>query len=135
MEIGLKTGMEIKNDSKDEGFKDHWGLVKPFMFGERLGLIQLEVPQGLGVSPHAHIKEDALYCLGDEQDVIPKNKTGGLSSEIAMPVPSNTEIDVKNRSNVPVNAQLVASSPIYKLVEEIEEIDEILTLHESKSRG
>jgi quercetin dioxygenase-like cupin family protein len=55
--------IEMKNIQEAEGLETPEGLMKPLIFGERLGVIHLEIPAGLEVSPHAHTTEGVLYCL------------------------------------------------------------------------
>lgn len=111
--------IEMKNIQEAEGLETPEGLMKPLIFGERLGVIHLEIPAGLEVSPHAHTTEGVLYCLSGDLDVISDDETVTLSSEAAMLVPPNTEIGIKNRSNAPVNALLISSPPPVKSVEEL----------------
>ncbi|HJH29346.1 MAG TPA: cupin domain-containing protein [Methanosarcinaceae archaeon] len=114
--------IEMKNIQEAEGLETPEGLMKPLIFGERLGVIHLEIPAGLEVSPHAHTTEGVLYCLCGELDVISEDETLTLSSETAMLVPPNTEIGIKNRSNTPVNALLISSPPPVKSVEELKDL-------------
>ncbi len=113
---------DIKNIQEAEGLETPEGLMKPLIFGERLGVIHLEIPAGLEVSPHAHTTEGVLYCLSGNLDVISEDETVILSSEAAMLVPPNTVIGIKNRSNTPVNALLISSPPPVKSVEELKDI-------------
>ncbi len=91
----------------------------PLIFGEKIGVIHLEIPAGLEVSPHAHTTESVLYCLSGKLDVILKDETVIISSESAILVPPDTEIGIKNHSNEPVKAILISSPPPVKSVEEL----------------
>jgi hypothetical protein len=73
--------IENKNIQEAEGLETPGGLMKPSIFDEKLGVIHLEIPAGLEVSPHAHTTEGDLYCNGGELDVISKDETVTLSSE------------------------------------------------------
>ncbi len=124
--------IEIKNVPEAECLETPEGLMKPLIFGERLGVIHLEVPAGLEVLPHAHTTEGVLYCLCGELDVISDDKTVTLSSETAMLVPPNTEIGIKNRSNAPVNVLLISSPPP---VRSVEELKDLLKSHKNGSQS
>ena len=114
--------IEMKNIQEAEGLETPEGLMKPLIFGERLGLIHLNIPAGLEVSPHAHTTEGVLYCLSGDLDVITDDGAVTLSSEAAMLVPPDTKIGIKNRSNAPVNALLISSPPPVKSVEELKDL-------------
>ncbi|MCD4845659.1 MAG: cupin domain-containing protein [Methanosarcinales archaeon] len=115
-------GIEIKKLQEAEGLMTREGLMKPLIFGEKIGVIHLEIPAGLEVSPHAHTTEGVLYCLSGELDVISKDEIVTISSESAILVSPDTEIGIKNLSNEPVKAILISSPPPVKSVEELKHL-------------
>lgn len=74
--------IKIKNVQEAEGFKTLVGLMKPLIFGGRLGFIHLGIRACLEVLPHAHTYKGTLYCRGGELDVIPEYEAVTLAEKV-----------------------------------------------------
>jgi quercetin dioxygenase-like cupin family protein len=110
----VEKGIKIETISEVEGLETSEGIMKPLIFGDKVGIIHLEIPAGLEVPPHAHSMEAVIYCLSGELEVISSNETVTLSSGTAMLVPPNVAVGIKNRGHTPVNVILISSPPPVK---------------------
>ena len=118
----MEKEINIKTISEVEGLETSEGVMKPLIFGEKVGIIHLEIPAGLEVSPHAHPMEGVIYCLSGELEVISSDETVTISSGTAMLVPPNVAVGIKNRGHTPVNVILISSPPPVKSANELKNI-------------
>ena len=118
----MEKGIKIKTISEVEGLETSEGVMKPLIFGDKVGIIHLEVPAGLELSPHAHSMEGIIYCLSGELEVISSDETVTISSGTAMLVPPNVAVGIKNRGHTPVNVILISSPPPVKSADELKNI-------------
>ena len=118
----MEKEIKIKTISEVEGLETSEGVMKPLIFGDKVGIIHLEVPAGLELSPHAHSMEGIIYCLSGELEVISSDETVTISSGTAMLVPPNVAVGIKNRGHTPVNVILISSPPPVKSADELKNI-------------
>ena len=129
----MEKGIKIKTISEVEGLETSEGIMKPLIFGDKVGIIHLEIPAGLEVSPHAHSMEGFIYCLSGELEVISSDESVTISSGTAMLVPPNVEIGIKNRGQTPVNVILISSPPPVKSADELKNL--LLKIKDGAKQG
>ena len=118
----MEKEIKIKTISEVEGLETSEGVMKPLIFGDKVGIIHLEIPAGLEVSPHAHSMEAVIYCLSGELEVISSDESVTISSGTAMLVPPNVAVGIKNRGQTPVNVILISSPPPVKSADELKNL-------------
>ena len=97
------------------------GTVRPFFFGENVSLIHLEVPKGLEIPAHSHPREGILYCLAGELQVYSEDQLFKLSEAMALLVPPDVAVGIRNKSDVPAECLLISSPPALRSADELKE--------------
>ena len=90
--------MKIMAIEDIEGFLTPEGIIKPPLFTDKVGLLYIELPARLDVTPPTHPQDNIVYCIEGIVEVSSQDKTTTISADSVIFVPANGVADIKNIS-------------------------------------
>ena len=114
--------MKIVTIEDVEGLETPEGIIKPLLFTDKVGLLYIEVPARLDVTPHSHPQDNILYCIEGVVEVSSGDKTTTISADSVIFIPANEVADIKNISDEPARLLIVSAPPVVKSAEEFTEL-------------
>ena len=114
--------MKIVRIEDVEGLETPEGLIKPLLFTDKVGLLYIELPARLDVTPHSHPQYNIVYCINGIVEVSSGDKTTTISADSVRFVPANEVASIKNLSDKPARLLCVSAPPVVKSAEEFKEL-------------
>ena len=105
-----------------EGLETPEGVIKPLLFTDKVGLLYMELPARLDVTPHSHPQDNILYCIEGIVEVNSGGKTITINADSVIFVPANEVADIKSLSDEPARLLCVSAPPVVKSAEAFKEL-------------
>ena len=114
--------MKIVTIEDVEGLQTPEGIIKPLLFTDKVGLLYIELPPRLVVTPHSHPQDNILYCIEGVVEVSSDDKTRTISADSVIFVHADEVVGVKNISDEPARLLCVSAPPDVKSADEFKEL-------------
>jgi quercetin dioxygenase-like cupin family protein len=114
--------MKIMTIKDIEGLMTPEGIIKPLLFTNKVGMLYIELPARLDVTPHSHPQDNILYCIEGVVEVNSEDKTTTISPDSVIFIPANEVAGIKNISDKPARLLCVSAPSVVKSAEEFKEL-------------
>lgn len=114
--------MEIVTIEDVEGLQTPEGIIKPLLFTDKVGLLYIELPARIDITPHSHPQDNIIYCIEGAVEVSSEDKTRTISADSVIFLPANEVAGIKNLSDEPARLLCVSAPPDVKSADEFKEL-------------
>ena len=114
--------MRIVTIKDVEGFQTPEGIIKPLLFTDKAGVLYIELPARLAITPHSHPQDSILYCIEGVAEVSSDDRIIAVSAGSVIFKPANEVAGIKNLSDEPARLLSVSVPPVAKSAEEFREL-------------